>query len=52
MMGKANYTSRLLLRRRIGQLGVLARTRGIEVEEKRNWELGGWSLYFETRIDI
>jgi len=21
-------------------------TRGIEVEEKRNWELGGWSLYF------
>ena len=22
------------------------RTRGIEVEEKRNWELGGWSLYF------
>jgi hypothetical protein len=27
------------------------RTRGIEVEEKRNWELGGWSLYFRTRID-
>jgi len=22
------------------------RTRGIEVEEKRNWELGGWSFYF------
>jgi catechol 2,3-dioxygenase-like lactoylglutathione lyase family enzyme len=22
------------------------RTRGIEVEEKRNWELGGSSLYF------
>jgi len=22
------------------------RTRGIEVEEKRNWELGGWSVYF------
>ena len=21
-------------------------TRGIEVEEKRKWELGGWSLYF------
>jgi catechol 2,3-dioxygenase-like lactoylglutathione lyase family enzyme len=21
-------------------------TRGIEVEEKRQWELGGWSLYF------
>lgn len=22
------------------------RTRGIKVEEKRKWELGGWSLYF------
>ena len=22
-------------------------TRGIAVEEKRKWELGGWSLYFE-----
>jgi catechol 2,3-dioxygenase-like lactoylglutathione lyase family enzyme len=22
------------------------RTKQIEVEEKRNWELGGWSLYF------
>jgi catechol 2,3-dioxygenase-like lactoylglutathione lyase family enzyme len=21
-------------------------TRGIEVEEKRKWDLGGWSLYF------
>ncbi len=26
--------------------------RGIAVEEKRKWELGGWSLYFETRTAI
>src|SRR5436309_10967781 len=24
-------------------------TRGISVEEKRSWELGGWSLYFRDR---
>jgi len=30
----------------IGQLGAWLQTRGIAVEEKRTWELGGWSLYF------
>jgi hypothetical protein len=26
--------------------GLWLQTKGIEVEEKRMWELGGWSLYF------